>query len=63
MKRAGPTFLTWVIGRIAHPLSSRRCESCGNPTDGTGEARLLPALLLCGSCRRSRLIDSLRVKS
>ncbi|HYZ89469.1 MAG TPA: hypothetical protein VE620_09260 [Myxococcales bacterium] len=60
MKRAGPTFLTWMIGRIAHPLSADRCDRCGKSADGTGPNRLLRGPLLCGDCRRARLIESLR---
>jgi hypothetical protein len=60
MKRAGPTFLTWMIGRVVHPVSSRRCDACGRPTDGTGEIRVLPVLVLCAACRRARLLESLR---
>jgi len=60
MKRAGPTFLAWMLGRIAHPLLRARCDACGRPTDGTGEVRLLPVLLLCDRCRRARLLLSVR---
>ena len=60
MKRAGPTFVAWMLGRIAHPLLPARCDSCGRPTDGTGEVRPHPVLLLCEQCRRERLLLSLR---
>ncbi|TMB33896.1 MAG: hypothetical protein E6J61_04775 [Deltaproteobacteria bacterium] len=60
MKRAGPSLLTWMIGRLAHPASARSCDACGKLTDGTGQIRLLPVLVLCEACRRVRLVESLR---
>jgi len=59
MKRAGPTFVTWMLGRLAHPLSVAKCNLCGRSTDGTGEVRA-SARLLCATCLRDRLVESLR---
>jgi recombinational DNA repair protein (RecF pathway) len=59
MKRAGPTFVTWMLGRLAHPLSVAKCDVCGRSTDGTGAERT-PARILCANCLRARLVESLR---
>jgi hypothetical protein len=62
MKYAGPSFLTWLLGRLAHPITVDRCSSCGTEMDGLGRAAALPGPLLCPSCRRTRLLSSLRSK-
>ena len=60
MRREGPTWLAWLLGRIAYPPSRDRCEQCGRAgADDAASSQLQRAKMtetarwaaLCPACR------------
>lgn len=63
-REEGPSFLTRLWGRVAHPPSHDRCSSCGGTgadlaskqaLASAGLGKVAPWAELCPSCRRQQL--------
>ncbi len=69
MSDRGPTFLGWLLGRIAHPRGMTRCRGCQRNTADVhaaarlrklgGASRVAVLSELCVDCRRKHLRRSL----
>ncbi len=69
VKREGPSFLTWLMGRFSYPPPAGHCAVCGasgadsqvvRELRAAGLGRLAHFAALCDRCRMARRDDLLR---
>jgi len=56
-KTEGPTFFTWLLGRVAHPPRANVCPRCKSATVVPAPSE--KSSTVCTACRREALLASL----